>query len=143
MENSVNLNLSSSITIESRPVVSENNHKRQRIESTEETIPLKSTIPEPVEEQPRTKKTKTKGIDQAIIQPPIEPVTLPPPPSQEPVIERETISEAPLSFPSTNTRMRELKSKTPAWKAQKPAVKGDTEGNPSYSQHSILIDYSR
>ena len=142
MENSVNLNLSSSITVESQPVVSENNHKRQRIELTEQTIPLKSAIPEPVDEQPRTKKTKTKGIDQAIIQPPIKPVALPPP-SQEPVIEEETISDAPLSFPSTNTRMRELKSKTPAWKAQKPAVKGDTEGNPSYSQHSSLIDYSR
>lgn len=131
LEDSVNLNLSSSITIESRSIISENNCKRQRIESPD---PLKSSRTEPVEEQTQTKKTKTKGF----VQPPIEQITLPP------LQEVESPSESPPpSFPSTNTRMRELKSKTPAWKAQKPLAKGDTQGNPLPIPPSFLINSSR
>ena len=145
-QDSVNLNLSSSIAIETQPVASEKNSKRQRVESCEEIIPLKSTITysvssKHIEEQPQKKKTKTKTIDEpvvqpTVIQPPPEPPLVQPtlPLLSESVTEKESVSEAPFSFPSTNGRMRELKSKTPAWKAQKPVAKGDTQGNSLYSQ---------
>lgn len=155
-QNSINLNVSSSIVVETQPVISEKNPKRQRSESSEETVPLKSTITiltptksvveqtiplkstESVEEQqPQKKKTKTKVNDELVVQP-----TVISPPQQS-VIEKETVSEAPSSFPSTNVRMRELKSKTPAWKAQKPIAQGNTQGNSYHFAHVFLINHSR
>jgi hypothetical protein len=157
-QDSINLNLSSSIPIESQPTVSENNHKRQRIESVEENTPLQSTITittptEPVEKEPKAKKLKTKTIEDQVVQPPptpvIQPASEPPivqsaiPTWQETIVEEEIISEAPLTLPSTNGRIRELKSKTPAWKAQKPTAKGNTQGNISLFSYSFNINLFR
>ncbi len=38
-------------------------------------------------------------------------------------------SELPLSLPSTNGRIHQLKSKTPAWKSQPPSAKGNAQSN--------------
>ncbi len=140
-QDSMNLNLSSSIFIEPpSAIIPENNHKRQRVESTERNIPLEPTITitvptKHIDEQPRPKKTKTKSLEEPVIQPPVAQPTSEPsivqPTSEilkEPIIEKEINSELPLSLPSTNGRLRELKSKTPTWKAQPPAAKGTAQG---------------
>ena len=156
-EDSVNFNLSSTIVIEPAPTVtssvSENNHKRQRIESVEETVPVKSTITvtppvEKVEEQPRKKRTKTKTVQDEVIQPTVpepipEPPVIEPMVVEQPIIEKETISEPPVSLPSTNARIRELKSKTPAWKAQPPAPRGNPQGNKYNYICRFILAYSR
>jgi hypothetical protein len=149
LQDSINLNLASSVSIEAPSNISENNHKRQRVESIEHNIPLQSTITitlptENIDEQPRKKKTKTKTIeDQVTISPVIQ--SAPEPsvqPLRESIIEKEIDSEAPLSLPSTNGRIRELKSKTPAWKSQPPPAKGNSEGNNSpSSSHLITTSY--
>jgi len=74
-QDSINLNLSSSIVIEPlSTIIPENNHKRQRIESTEQNIPSQSTITitaptENVDEQLHKKKIKTKSNEDQVIQP--------------------------------------------------------------------------
>jgi len=140
-QDSINLNVSSFISIEPMSIVSENNHKRQRIESIEQNIQSESTITivpptENIDEQPRKKKTKTKSIEDQVIQPLVTQSTSEPsleqPTSQilkEAILEKEIISEPPLSLPSTNGRIRELKSKTPTWKAQPSVAKGSAQGN--------------
>jgi len=153
LQDSINLNLSSSISIIpplSTTTTSENNHKRQRIESIEQNIPSESTIiittpTANIGEQPRKKKIKTKSSEDQVIQPPVTQLTSKPsveqpisepsleqPTSQilkEAILEKEIISEPPLSLPSTNGRIRELKSKTPTWKAQPSVAKGSAQGN--------------
>jgi hypothetical protein len=146
LQDSINLNLSSAIVVEPPPpppTVSENNHKRQRIESIEQNIPSESTITitaptENADEQPSKKKTKTKSIEDQVIQPPLTQPTSEPPVVQstmqtlnEPIIEKEINSEPPLSLPSINGRIRELKSKTPTWKVQPPPANGNAQGNNS------------
>mgnify|MGYP007096996251 CR=1 FL=1 len=161
LQDSANLNVSNSMETESTPSVTtttaiitttvpENNHKRQRIESSESTI---NVIPstERLEEQPRKKKIKPKPIDDqvsqssAVIQSKPEPpptVLLKPsvPSSPQVTIEKEMVSEeAPVSQPSTNGgRIRELKSKTPAWKPLPPAPRGNPERNSN--ELSLLIN---
>jgi hypothetical protein len=154
-QDSVNLNVSSSISIEPFPIVSENNHKRQRIESIEQNIQSESTITivpptENVNEQPRKKKTKTKPIEDQVIQSLVTQSISEPSLEQiaseilkEPIIEKEIPLESPLSFPSTNGRIRELKSKTPTWKAQPPVAKGNIQGKNFNPLYSLIIDCSR
>lgn len=144
LQDSVNLNVSSSMITESMPSVTttnvpEINQKRQRIESVELKAPSESTITlispvEIVEEQPRKKKIKTKPIEDQISQssPVIQSKSEPHPVIEQTpaavVVEKEILSEeAPVSLPSTNGRIRELKSKTPAWKAQPPAPRGNPQ----------------
>jgi hypothetical protein len=139
LQDSINLNLSSSIAIESQTSVSENNHKRQRIESVEQNIPLESTSTEHAGEESQAKKPKTKATENQLVQPPvIQPLIVQPtvPTLQESISEKEIISEPPLVLPSINGRIQELKSKTPTWKAQQPVAKGNTQGN---TFHSILF----
>ncbi|CAF2724945.1 unnamed protein product [Rotaria sp. Silwood2] len=136
-QDSVSLNLSSSISIEPPSTLSENNHKRQRVESVEQNILSESTITitkpiENIDEQSCKKKIKTKSTENQVIVPPIiqsipEPPVVPPtlPVLKEPIIEKEIASEPPLSLSSTNVRIRELKSKTPTWKSQTPPVKSN------------------
>ncbi|CAF1415212.1 unnamed protein product [Adineta steineri] len=147
--NEQSMSTESTITIIPSIIKSENNHKRrQRLESNEQSMSTESTITiipsvEIVNEQPRKKKTKEKSsadqvinipIIQCIPEPPVtqsipksplvQPVVQKP---KEPIIEQEINSELPLSLPSTNGYIRELKSKTPAWKAQKPLPKGNVK----------------
>lgn len=154
LQDSANLNVSNSMETESTPSVTttttvpETNHKRQRIESSESTI---NVIPstEKLEEQPRKKKIKPKPIDDQVSPPStvIQSKSEPPPTvaqtpqpvllkpsvlsSPQVIIEKEMLSEeAPVSQPSTNGgRIRELKSKTPAWKPLPPAPRGNPERN--------------
>jgi hypothetical protein len=154
-QDSINLNVSSTISIEPTSIVSENNHKRQRIESIEQNIQSESTITivpptENIDEQPRKKKTKTKSIEDQVIQPLVTQSTSEPsleqPTSEilkESIIEKEIPPEQPLSFPSTNGRIRELKSKTPTWKAQPPVPKGNTQGKNFNTFYPLIIDSSR
>ncbi|CAF4972171.1 unnamed protein product, partial [Rotaria magnacalcarata] len=46
---------------------------------------------------------------------------------KEHIVEEETTSEQPLSLSSTNVRIRDLKSKTPAWKSQTPPLRGNAK----------------
>ncbi|CAF3623468.1 unnamed protein product [Rotaria socialis] len=46
---------------------------------------------------------------------------------KEHIVEEETTSEQPLSLSSTNVRIRNLKSKTPAWKSQTPPSQGSVK----------------
>ena len=121
----MNFNLPSSIPVEPSIIVPEQKHKRHRLDSnvqdisTESTITIIPTIEKKVEEAPR-KKTKTETHEnQSKPKPPVV---------NEPVVEKETVSELPISVPSTNGRLKELKSKTPAWKSQTPAPKGNVQG---------------
>ena len=121
LEDTLQLNASSSVPQE-QPPPPETNPKRQRVESVEETIPTQSSIsiisrPKPDEEQPRQKKPKVKPVEAPVI------VPAPAPVSKQP----EDIPPAPE--PSTNGRLREVKSKTPAWKAEKPPNRGNAQGN--------------
>lgn len=147
LHDSINLNLSSSTAIELQPTIPENNRKRQRVESIEQNIPSESTITiiTPAEKEPRQKKTKS--IEHQVVQPPvIQPTSEPPivqPTLQEPITEKEITSDLPLSLPSKNGRIRELKSKTPTWKAQQPVAKGNTQGNVYHSLYSLNINRSR
>jgi hypothetical protein len=150
LQDSINFNLSSSISIEPPPpTISENNHKRQRVESIEQIIPLKSTITiiPPVgniEEQPPKKKTKTKIIEDQVVIPPVIQSIPEPPITQiltESVIEKDSASEAPISLPSTNGRIKELKSKTPTWKSQPPPAQGNSKGNNIPSLSHLIINY--
>ena len=145
-QDSTNLNLSASTIAVAPPVVvvAENHRKRQRLESNEQNISSESTttsIPmvEQVDEQSRTKKSKPNFTENQVSKPcisqskpksPPPPVIQPTPPIPlAPVIENDMDSESPPSLPSTSGRIKELKSKTPAWKAQAPAPKGDVQGN--------------
>lgn len=164
LQDSINLNLSSSIMIEPPPPpppssslpsnIPENNNKRQRIESMEQSIPLESTITITapignIDKQPHKKKAKAKSSEDLNVQPPVIPSTLETPvvkPNfeesienstfkklKEPLNETEMNTEPPVSIPSTNGRIRELKSKTPTWKAQQPIAKGNLQGKNYYS----------
>ncbi|CAF3340499.1 unnamed protein product [Rotaria sp. Silwood1] len=139
-QDSVNFNLSSSISIEHPPILSENNHKRQRIESVEQNIPSESTITitkpiETIDEQSCQKKIKTKPTEnQVFISPIIQSIPEPLPVIQstpsilkESITEKEITSESPLSLSSNNVRIRELKSKTPTWKSQTPSIKSTVQ----------------
>ena len=144
----------------------EKNHKRQRVETDEQPKPSASsitivTLPVNTDEQPVTKKSKTKSIESATKVPLVEPSktkplqetsrerggpTTPVPSmsnghsnelkstpkvSQELPSEKDTLSELPLSLSSSiNGRLKELKSKTPTWKAQTPQPKGSAQGKP-------------
>lgn len=137
----------------------ENNHKRQRIESMEQDILSESTIiittpNENLNKQPHKKKTKTKpsedlSVQQPVVQPTLQPIVVKPvseppvikPISQSPVvkpapqilkekvIEKDVNTDAPISLSSANGRIRELKSKTPTWKAQPPVAKANPQSN--------------
>ena len=126
--------------------MSEKKSKRARTESVEEIIPLKSTITigtptEQVEKEPQTKKPKTKAAENQVMQPTVIQTVSEPPIVQSTV--QETISEPPIALPSTNGRIRELRSKTPAWKAQQPVAQGNTQGNISRFSYSFEINHSR
>ncbi|CAM4755562.1 unnamed protein product [Rotaria magnacalcarata] len=169
LQDSVDLNLSCSITIQTPPpqsTLSENNHKHQRIESVASHVPLQSTISKSIEnidEQSSKKKIKTKSNEDQVMIPSIirsitrsssvvqsiPPIIQPTPavsqqtPSvvkstpliseatipvlKEHIVEEETTSEQPLSLSSTNVRIRDLKSKTPAWKSQTPPLRGNAK----------------
>ncbi|CAF4094082.1 unnamed protein product [Rotaria sordida] len=139
LQDSINFNLSSSIPIEPPQILSENNNKRQRIESVEQIIPSESTITitksiENIDEQSCKKKIKTKSTENQVIVPsiiqstPEPPVVQPTPtPLKEPIFVKELTSEPPLSLPSTNVRIRELRSKTPTWKSQTLPVKDNAQ----------------
>ncbi|CAF1413679.1 unnamed protein product [Adineta ricciae] len=124
LQDSVNFNLPSSIAMEPSIIVPEHRHKRHRLDSNIQSISTESTITiiptiEKVEEAPRKKKTKTETPEN---QSKPEPAMV-----NEPVIEKEAVCELPISVPSTNGRLRELKSKTPAWKSQTSTVKGNVQ----------------
>ncbi|UJR25102.1 hypothetical protein I4U23_006462 [Adineta vaga] len=127
LQDSVNLNLSSSMVVEPSVIVSDNHHKRQRLDSNELSMSTESTITiiptiEKINEQPEKKKTKTLTNGNQIISRQSIPE-----PISTPQVLKETISEIPISLPSTIGRIRELKSKTPVWKSQVPAVKDNAE----------------
>jgi hypothetical protein len=150
-EDSVNLNVASSIVIEPSMIISENNSKRQRIESPKQNIPSESTITiikstNNVDEQPPKKKTKTKTtivppVTQSI--PDLSITQLTPEILKESIREEEMTSEPPLSLPSTNGRIHQLKSKTPAWKAQPPTPKGNAQSNNYNFFYYLILTYYR
>ena len=134
---SVNLNLTSSVSIDSTATISENNLKRQHIESTDENIQSESTITitastENFNEQSYKKKMKTHSNEDQVIIPVITQSSTDSPSVQSPPsILKEAIvdNETTLISSSTNSRIRELKSKTPTWKTRTPPAKGNVHGN--------------
>ena len=167
LHESMQLALPVTASIDPPSVTPEKNHKRQRVETVEPPTPSASsitivTLPVNTDEQPATKKSKTKSIENATTVPLVEtPRTeplqkplrenggpsAPAPPmsnghsndlkskpkvSLELPSDTDSVSERPLSLPSSiNGRLKELKSKTPTWKAQTPQPKGSAQGKPT------------
>ena len=139
LQDTIQLNAASS-TVPQEPLppvpvsIPETNPKRQRVKSVEETIPTQSSITissrsKPDEEQPRQKKSKVKPVEAPVIVPPPTPPVSKKPEQKAVVIQPILAPETPTSPPSTNGVLRELKSKTPAWKAEKPQNRGNPQGN--------------
>lgn len=138
LQDTIQLNGSSTVPQELlQPVpvsIPETNLKRQRVQSVEETIPTESSITissrsKPDEEQPRQKKPKVKPVEAPVILAPPTPPVLKKPEQKAVVIQPVLAPEPAKSLPSNNGVLRELKSKTPAWKAEKPQNRGNPQGN--------------
>ena len=150
LEESLQLNLSSGNCTQSKSlstpmpqiiqtpavVVSENVSQEKSVESVKETFSSQSSITfskpsNHVHDEPQAKKSKIKDKEETMV------VSLMKISSQKKpemnVNEQKEKTEAPISMPSTNGRMKEIKSKTPKWKEEKPLRNGDDKSKSTHS----------
>ena len=176
LQETIQLDSPVATSVDPPSVTPEKNHKRQRVETVEQPKPSASSItivalPANTDEQPVTKKSMTKSIENATavlvvepsktkpLQEPLRERRGPPTPvpsmsnghsnelkstpkvSQELPSEKDTLSELPLSLSSSiNGRLKELKSKTPTWKAQTPQPQGSAQGKAPRS-HVFQVEF--